>query len=285
MIVGLLFSVNMTRGAFSVTVGDAYDFDVVAANQSVTVGTDSGSGSGYEVGGLQFAEGTSVNANVTAVGSDVDYNLTAGAGTEALTSDGIDLLFSGFLQLLMPIAYIYEFCSTDYFNQTRADVSPGLLMFTPFVESDFNWTVFAEMADDTHAEATTNATQTMLADADYTEDTTSFTFEYYLGGIMDGNFTDASGIYFLDLDLEHHYQFSFLKTGVMQGMRMEFSFTGTSNGTDIDVSLNWQMELAGYNLPGYAIGGGWTWPFPAFGIIAAFTALGTIAVLVIKRRK
>ena len=108
----------------------------------------------------------------------------------------------------------------------------------------------------------------------------------YYGGNMVSNFTAVTGIYFVDVEIEHHYQFAYTKsTGVMLGMRVAFDITGTSNGTSLDINFDSKVEQAGYNLPGFSIGGGWTWPFPAFGIIDAFGALGTLAVLIVRRRK
>ncbi|MHA1503861.1 MAG: choice-of-anchor S family protein [Candidatus Heimdallarchaeota archaeon] len=284
-IVGLFLSVSMTRGAYGVIVGDEFTFDIVSANQVITVGTNSGSGDGYVVDGLSFAEGTSVDTNVTAVGASVDYNLTAGSAVEPMSSSGFGLALLTALHIVFPMLYLEQFAEFDAWNQTAADMEPGIF-FVPFVESDTNWTVYIEMATDIHATATTNATQPVLLDAAYTDETDVFYFEMYFGGNMVSNFTTATGFYELDVEIEHHYQFAYTKsTGVMLGMRVAFDITGTSNSTDVDISFDSKVEIDGYNLPAYSIGGGWTWPFPAFGIIAAFTTLGTIAVLVIKRRK
>jgi hypothetical protein len=285
LIIGLLSSVMMVRGTFNVVVGDEFDYDVVAANQSVTVGTNSGSGSGYIVDGTDFAEGTQITTNVTAVGGVVDYDLIAGTSVESESSSSIDLAFLTIFQILFPLVYLQMFAELDAWNQTAADMKPGF-MIVPFVENDTDWQTYIDLATDTHASATTNATEPILLDAAYQDGLDEFYFEMYMGGTMNSNFTAVTGIYFLDVEIEHHYQFAYQKsTGVLLGMRMAFDITGTSNGTAIDISLDGKVEKVGYNLPGYEIGGGWTWPFPAFGIIAAFTALGTVAVLVVKRRK
>jgi hypothetical protein len=284
-IIGLFLSVTMVKGTFDVEVGDEFDYDVIAANQSVTVGTNSGSGSGYIVDGLQFAEGTTITTNVTNVGGVVDYDLIAGAAVESSSSSNLDLAFLTAFQLLFPLVYMQAFAELDAWNQTAADEVPGFII-VPFIQNDTVWQDYIDLATDTHASATTNATQTMLLDAAYQDATDEFYFEMYFGGTLDSNFTASTGIYFLDVEIEHHYQFAYTKsTGVLLGMRMQFDITGTSNGTDLDISLDGKVEQVGYNLPAYEIGGGWTWPFPAFGIIAAFTAIGTIGVLVIKRRK
>jgi hypothetical protein len=287
-IIGLFLSVSMAKGAFGVTVGDEYTFDIVQANQAITVGANSGSGSGYELDGQTFAEGTSIELNVTAVGADVEYNMTAGTAVEESSSSGMDLAFLTIFQLLFPLLYLEMFAEYDAWNQTAADMAPGA-MFIPFVESDLDWNDYIDLATDAHASATTNETQTAYLDGAYSDSTDTFVFELFFGGFLVGNFTGSNtgNFYEYDVEIQHHYQFAYTKsTGVMLGMRLEFDISGTSNSTAIDISLVSKVEQDGYNLPPYSLGGGgWTWPFPAFGIIAAFAALGTLGVLVIKRRK
>ena len=284
-IIGLLFSVNMAQGTFSVTVGDDYDFDVVAANQTITVGNNTGGTNGYELDGLVFAEGTSVNVNVTAVSTVVSYNITTGAAT---VSEGSNIDFLNLtvqLSLLFPIVYAWAFCEVDNWDQAAADeeFSPAIM---PFVESDFDWQYFIDLAEEIHSSGATNDTDEILQDATYLEDTDDFYYEYYVNGPLDGNITTGTGLYLIDLDMVFHLQFSYEKaTGVNNGFNIAFTLDGDSNGTDVSIEYNNKVERDGFDLPAYQIGGGWTWPFPAFGIIAAFTALGTIAVLVIKRRK
>lgn len=284
LIVGLLVSVQFTQATYGVSIGDEHVFDCVSAELNVTLGANSGGGTGYTVDGQHFAEGTSVTTNVTGFSFGVDYDIIAGGYTESSSSSTLGFVLGAVFMIIYPALIMYAYNSTTSWNQTAVDSDPGLLLI-PFIENDTTvFDDFKDLADDVQS-GTAVSTDTLgevILNATYTDTTTEFYFESYFGGTLDINQTGT----IFTAEIEHHFQFAYEKaSGVMLGIRLAGNFDGTVNGTTLQLDYDQHTEQDGYNLPGYIFGGGWTWPFPAFGIIAAFTAIGSIAVLVIKRRK
>jgi len=284
LIVGLLLSVQFAQATYGVSVGDEFIYDCVSSELNVTLGTNSGGGTGYTVDGQHFAEGTSVTVNVTSISSSVYYDIIAGGYTEADSCSSFGFLLGAIFMIVWPMLIMTSYYDPADWNQTEADEAPGMLL-APFIDNDTSlFDSFKDLADDVQSGSvvSTDTMGDVILNATYTDTATEFYFESYLGGTM--NMNDSGTI--IVGDVEHHFQFAFTKaTGVMLGMRIEGNIDGTSNGTILQMDYDMHTEQDGYNLPGYSFGGGWTWPFPAFGIIATFGALGTIAVLVVRRRK
>ena len=177
-------------------------------------------------------------------------------------------------------------------NSTAAEEDTGMMM-APFVEpTTATWQGFKDLAQTVQTETAlfTDAEYDMTIYADYTESATEFFFESYVNGTYTGNVTEGSSIIFVDYtNVESHFQMSYnILTGVMNGIQVEGSVSGTANSTAISMSYHIQTELDGFNLPAYQWGGaGWTFPFPGFGLYAAIAAIGSLflVAVIIRKRK
>jgi hypothetical protein len=287
-IMGLLISTQFANGTFGVEVGNTFTYDIIKSNISATIGTNSGSAVGYEVDGQVFGEGTQVDVEVTNVGvSSVEYEIQAGSYFITETSSSLDLAFTTLLSILAPLAAIMIVDQT--WNQTEVEEVDEPFII-PFVENETTtWDSYKDLADDlqTSPPVSTDTLGVVGINATYTETVTEFVFELYFFGQLVMNDTLITDYYEVDADLEHHFQFAFTKsTGVLLGMRMQGSVVGISNATDIDFSYYYHVEKVGYNLPNYIYGGGGGFipGFEWFIAIPALAFIGTIAVIV-RRRK
>ena len=61
----LILSIASANAAVIVEVNDAFDYDVIKANRSITIGSLSASAEGFEIDGQHFGQGTTVNLNIT----------------------------------------------------------------------------------------------------------------------------------------------------------------------------------------------------------------------------
>lgn len=288
-IIALMFSAQFSFATYGVNVGDTFTYDVIKSEIDVTVGTDSAHAEGYSIDGHHFAQGTSVNLEVTAVSSSVEYEVSSGSYMEPDDCSTFGFLFGAIFMIVYPMLITVAFADFDNWNQTAAEEDPGILM-SPFVDNDTStWQGFKDLADDvqTGTPLSTEGIGDFYFNATYVDDVNNFLFESYMGGTFDMNNTVVTDTYFINAEIEHHFQFAFQKaTGVMLGMRMEGSVVGTTNGTAIDVQYSQHTEKAGYNLPGYTFGGGFVF-IPGFEWFVGITAIASLCVLpiLIRRKK
>ncbi|MEA2070532.1 MAG: choice-of-anchor S family protein [Asgard group archaeon] len=290
-LIGLLLGSQMGMGTYGVTVGSMYVFDCVESTASITVGENSATAQGYEIDGHHFDPGTSVTVNVTSISSSVYYDKMAGGYTESASSSSFGFVFGSIFLMMYPYLLAVEFGDVGDWNQTEAEEDPGMLL-TPFVENETStWEGFRDLADDVATGSLISETgdDELTINATYTENTQEFIFEFFLAGTLDHITTSGNQTLDLTGEIENHYQFAIEKpTGIMEGIRLEGFLTGTSNGTAIDIQYNFLTELEGYDLPPLEFGdGGFTFPFPGFGIYITLGALGTLTIIavMVRRRK
>lgn len=282
-------------GNFGVDIGDTFTYDCEASSRDITLGSNSASASGYEVDEQHFDEGTSVDVEVlafeTSFGNTTIFEIQAGSYTENSSSSNFGVQLGGLLMIFFPLLFMGAYVNETAWNQTEAEADPGMMM-EPFVEpGTATWDIFKDLAQEAQTATTmfSGAESNLQIHADYTESATEFLFESYLNGTYEGNVTDGSSILFIDYtNVQNHFQMVYnIVTGVMKGMQLEGSLTGTSNGTAIQIDYHFQTELSGYNLPNYQWGDvGW-WPFPGFGFFAAIGAISSLFIIavIIRKRK
>ncbi|NHJ46780.1 MAG: hypothetical protein FK733_03230 [Asgard group archaeon] len=287
-IMGLLISTQFGSATFGVEVGNIFTYDVIKNNFSVTVGANSGTSTGYEVDDQPFAEGTQVDVEVTAVNPlDVEYELQAGSYYETEYSGSIGLGLNVIISLLVPFLAIMAV--DQPWNQTAIE-EKGSPLLIPFVENETTtWQTYIDMATDlqTSPPISTASLGVIGINATYSDTVSTFVFELYMSGSIQINDTLISNYYEVTSTLEHHYQFAYNKAdGVMLGMRMEGSVSGTANGTAVSWEYSQHTEKVGYNLPGYTFGGGGGFipGFEWFIAIPALAFIGIIAVVIRKRK-
>ena len=296
-LIGILISpMIVSAGNFGVNIGDTFTYDCEAADMSISIGSKSATVTGYSVDDQEFAVGTSVTVEVLdfeyAWGNNTIYEVQAGTATENGSSGNFGFLLSSIILIFYPMLFVSGFVNETSFNQTAAEEVPELFMI-PFVEpSQDTWDFFIDFA----SELQTGTSLTLPEDAanltiaaDYSDSVSEFIFESRITGDVEGNVTDGSSILFIDYTIDHHFQLAYQKAnGVMNGIQLEGTLTGTSNSTALNLDYHQKTELSGYNLPNYLLGGGgFTLPFPGFGWIGAVLAVSslfTVAVIIRKRK-
>ncbi|HUU77069.1 MAG TPA: choice-of-anchor S family protein [candidate division Zixibacteria bacterium] len=292
-LIGILISPMIVGANFGVDIGDTFTYDCVTSELSISIGSKSASVTGYAVDGHDFAVGTSVVVEVLEF-DDTFFNTTiyevqAGSYAENGSSSTFGFVLSSIFMMFYPMLFIGGFVNETSFNQTEAEETPMLFML-PFVEVDpATWTGFANIANElqTGTSLIVSQASNMTIAAEYSDSVSEFIFEMRITGNYNGNVTDGSSILFVDYEVDHHFQFSYQKlTGVMNGMQLEGTLTGTSNSTALSLEYHQKTELEGYNLPNYELGGG-TFSFPGFGILGAVLAVGSLfaIAIIIRRRK
>lgn len=291
-LISLFLSTQLVTANFGVDIGDTFTFDCVAAERTMTIGSNTGTGTGYTVDDHAFAAGTSVVVEVLEF-DDSLFNTTifekqAGSYVENGSSSTFGFQLGGLLMTVFPLIFALGFVDENDWNQTEAEEAPGMIL-EPFVEPEAaTWTLFSEFA----AEIQTGTS--LLSDpgmsglsiqAEYTDSVSEFFFESYLTGTFNDSITNGTHTFILNYNVDHNFQFAFNKAnGVMKGMHIEGTLEGTSNSTAVEISYNMHTELAGYNLPNFQFGGGFIPGFEWFLVIPALGLLVAIPVI-IRRRK
>ncbi len=291
-LISLFLSTQLVTANFGVDIGDTFTFDCIAAERTITVGSNTGTGTGYTVDDHAFAAGTSVVVEVLEFDDSflntTIYEIQAGSYVENGSSSTFGFQFGGLLMTVFPLLFSLVYVDPIEWNQTEAEEAPGMLL-EPFVEPEAaTWTLFAEFAAEVQTGSSLISASGMSGlsiQAEYTDSVSEFFFESYLGGTFNDTLTNGTHTYLINYDVDHHFQFAFNKAnGVLKGMHVEGSMEGTSNSTVIEFSYNMHTELAGYNLPNYQFAGGF---IPGFEWFLVIPALGLLVALpiIIRRRK
>ena len=291
-LISLFLSSQLVTANFGVDIGDTFTYDCVAAERTMSIGTHTGTGTGYTVDDHAFAAGTSVVVEVLEF-DDSFFNTTifeiqAGSYVENGSSSTFGFQLGGLLMTVFPLLFASLFVDEVEWNQTEAEEAPGMIL-EPFVEPEAaTWTLFTDFAAEvqTGTSLLSDPSMTGLSiQAEYTDSVSEFFFESYLTGTYNDTLTNGTHTYLINYDVDHHFQFAFNKAnGVMKGMRVEGTVDGTSNSTAIGMSYEMHTELAGYNLPNYQFAGGF---IPGFEWFLVIPALGLLVALpiIIRRRK
>lgn len=291
-LISLFLSTQLVTANFGVDIGDTFTYDCVAAERTMTLGSNTGTGTGYTVDGHAFAAGTSVVVEVLEFDDSffntTIYEIQAGSYVENGSSSTFGFQLGGLLMTVFPMIFAFVFVEESDWNQTEAEEAPGILL-EPFVEPEAaTWTLFSDFAAEvqTGTSLLSDPAMTGLSiQAEYTDSVSEFFFESYLTGTYNDTLDNGTHTYLINYDVDHHFQFAFNKAnGVMKGMHVEGTMEGTSNSTVIEFSYDMHTELAGYNLPNYQFAGGF---IPGFEWFLVIPALGLLVALpiIIRRRK
>ena len=273
LLVVILIAPAMTKGAYNVAVGNTFTFEAVKSNWSLSRGTNSSTGSGFDFEDVKYPEKTKFTVEVTAASaSDVDWNWTVGTETVSGQNDALDLL--GFAIYMF---YPLFLSISGYWNQTEADMGPPILLpvffVDPIVFSDF----FYELSNETFVSSVFSSSEFIMTNVGGTFDNSSdvAVFEWHLDmtiTIATENI-DYSGTYTLI--------FAFDKTtGATKGFYIDLDYSGTIDSISTSHSIEQRVELEGYNLPGVGFIPGFEW----FIALPALAILSSIAVIVRKRK-
>jgi hypothetical protein len=247
------------QGAIEVDVNDAFDFDVIKSNRSISVGTNSASAEGYEIDGHHFNQGTSVNLNVTGILFGlVFYNISSNGYSEIGISSNLIFFLSVLTQIYQPMILIGEYGNASEWNQGVAEEDPGILIY-PFLDNDTStWNTlidFTEEAQNGTLLDDYNGAEELETYGSYTNTTDLLIVEIFYERIYYHNLTDGDRILLAESDVKHNLKMAYNKTnGVMLGIKVKGTLSGASNESTIFMQYEQHTELQGYNLPDFEFG-------------------------------
>ncbi|MHA1220977.1 MAG: choice-of-anchor S family protein [Candidatus Heimdallarchaeota archaeon] len=277
--IAMLFSTTLVHADYAVTVGATFTYDVVESSQTIKSGSDVGGGDGFLFEDHAFAVGQQVVVEVTAeTSTSVDYDATVGSVTDSSSStgfgDALGVAFTLILPLLLPLMFAG-------WNQTAVDSGPGL--FGIF----FMDTAMCEFFEDLTNETALNEDFTDSGELDFKQVAANFdnsTTIAIFDWAFDLQITNASTN--TDFGGTYRWKLAFDKnTGVVKGTKYSVDYTGTVDGTLLNVVMDQTMEQVGYDMGAYFFGAGGFIPgFGWFIVIPALSLVAGIAVIIRKRK-
>jgi hypothetical protein len=281
LIVSFILSPTLTRSDYQVIVGSSYTYNVNNAYIEATKGTNSASGNGYQLDYQPFNEGTSVVVEVTAVNPavSVNWDISTGGETESGSSSIIGDLIGISFFIIYPIIVFDSFGNMPWSTLlSSVEIGTGLIIL-PFWDITA-FTIFENMANETQIASLTTEPdfQDLQFQGNYQEVGGNMILDWYLLGSI-----DVTATYSIVFDVEHQWKIVYdLSTGVLRGMRMTSTATGTHTGVELDIYMDYHIELQGFNLDDYEFGPGT--PVPGFGWVVTGIALGVLAIPIIIRK-
>jgi len=290
LICSLILSPIIVSGNYQVSIGQTYSYDINNAQYDVTKGVYSASGNGYQIDGHQFPNETSIVVEVTSVDppNDVDFEISSGGYVESSSSNLLGDTLGLLIIALFPIL-LYDSLGNMVFNEINSSVSQGTGLLMPVFWDISYFDVFEELASESYiSDMTTDPDfQALNFYAEYEEVGNEMIFDWYLIGSM-----DVTTPYTLNYDTEHQLKMVYdLSIGVLQGIRMISTATGTHSGQNLDYYMDYYAELQGYDLADFLYGP--STPTPpstpptstvGFGWIAIFLAGSILFVPIILRK-
>ncbi len=274
----LFIGMSFVKADFAVTVGTVNTYEVNDSAWDFAIGSHTSTGTGYEFEDQKFAEGTQFTVTVdAATASQIGYTINVGTKSDTGATSGFD-----FLGLIIVMFYPLLLSSglTGTWNQTESDLGPSLMeMF--FIEPTTANEFFYDMANTTFISSVFTDTEWTYSNigGTFENDTDIAVFTWGLNAqyeIVASN-TDFSGTY------EFIYAYD-QTTGEVKGYRLDLDYSGTVEGSLLNLALLQEVEMLGYNLPA---GGLFPSGFIGIELYIAVPALALIGLLgaVIKKRK
>ena len=248
--IGLLIPIkSSTAVTFGVTIGDTFTYECIAASRSIVWGTESSDSEGFELDDHEFAVGTSVDVEVANIISDsVFYTVSKDGYVAYYGSDAVSLLSTIRFNYGIFITMLHSYVISMEWNQTLMDEPPGMPIDLLFIEIDSStWTNLINIVDSMiELFSTFESTSNLVMDASYNDNGSVFSCNFHLSGTLDETYTPTSPYsQWTDYsdDVSHIFRFAYEKnTGVLLGMHLSGSMTGTANGTNYEVSIDSQVE-------------------------------------------
>ena len=280
-IISLFVGMTFAQADYNVTVGTVLTFDVVESNWDISIGPNNAEASGWSFEGESFNTTDQFTVNVTSADAlGVDWNMSAGDKFDLGSNSGWDALGLLFV-LVYPLLFTMGVGTWD---QATMDLGPEvmtLFFLEPYAFSEFFYNISQE---DLINETITDSAWTFdQAAGNFVNSSSVAVFDWVLNGqyVNASTNTDYSGNY--------RYKIAFDKTtGALKGYKMAIDYSGTVQGSIVDIVINQHVEQVGYDLGDFFFtAGGFTFPFPGFGWIGAALAISSLFVLavVIRKRK
>jgi len=269
--IAFLLSTTMVRADYNVTVGNTFDYDVVASNWNISSGSDSSTGTGFSFLEVNRAVGSTFTVEVLTVDTNlgVDWEMTLGAATDTGNNNPFDALGIA-LSLFLPIILSM---GTISWNQTAVDLGPGINELF-FLDTEIG-ELFFQLTNETFVES--------LSDPNYVFNNVFGTFEnstnvavfvWHFDMTMTSGTTNLGGTFVWQIAYDQ-------TTGQLKGYYMDMDYSGSFAGIPITYQFEQKVEEVGYNLPGV---GGFIPGFEWFIAVPALALLGGVAVIIKKRK-
>jgi hypothetical protein len=284
LIVILLIQPISIHGDYQVTVGQTFTYTVNRSYWRVKLGDDSGSASKFVIGLNNEPEGTSFSIEVIDVvpSSHVDFNLTLGSNVYPITADDMDLIF---LQQTFFYINILSILFAGAWNQEYVDMGPSTrLTFVFDTAEDPTYEFFRQYSNSTYLTSFFSNTAFGFSQiaGHFDESSSIAVFDWILEGTIDNLHTAYP--YVVDGYLLFKVAFD-KSTGVEQGYRLEFDYSGTNEGRDFEIYFIQEVTLNGYNLPDFYFDNPGALPgFEWFVPLIALTTLVITSVIIRKKK-
>jgi hypothetical protein len=281
LLTSVIVTPTFAKSDYQVTTGQTFKYDIHNAFIEVTRGTNYASGNGYMIDYQPFAAGTTITVEVTSVDPPNGVNFVIKGGGESET--GVSTVLGDLVGISIFMSYpmwLFDGFGNMAWNLLYSAIIKGTgLIIIPFWDVDYLYG-FENMANPASiSQLTTDPIfQGVTIQSNYEEKDGNMILDWYLIGSI-----TATTPYSLDFEVLHQWKLVYdLTTGVLQGMRITCSAAGTHTGTELELSMDYHIELNGYKLEDYVFGPGT--PVPGFGWAITLIILGVLAVPVIMRK-
>ena len=248
----LLFVKNdYSQGAYHVTAGNIFHYEMVLAEVEISLGADDYIGNGFSIAGNHLSQGTICTLIVDNVYSThVSSTLYGGSYSQSYTSE-----WTGSEEFTFPSLILSFLWKAQPFLTNPTLVSNGLgLVFYPFLEYALSFDFFEEFVDQTNYQLTmqtphkTNPTFKCVSE----EKDGIYFFESYYSGSEE--ISGGSPEY--DLDFVVRLKFAYDRSlGTLQGMHYLAEGKGTFNDQKAKYRCESLTELQYYDLPNFKLSG------------------------------
>jgi len=248
----LILSPVIVSGNYQVSIGETYTYDVNNAEYEVSKGAYTAYGNGFQINDHQFPNNTTVEAKVVNVdpATEVAFQISSGGQGEVWFSNALDALGVALL-VFLPILE-YDVIGTMVFNDINSTVSKGTGILMPVFWDTASFDFFDDLTSESYISDITTEPEFQDLDiyAEYEEVGSEMIFDWYLIGSM-----DVTATYTQDYEVEHQVKMVYdLATGVLQGIRVISTATGTHSGQSLDYYMDYFAELQGYDLADFLYG-------------------------------
>ncbi len=239
-------------------VGDVLHYQVVQANISATVGENSVSTSGFRLNSENYPRMTKVNVDINYLGGGMNgqYSINNNTRNFGYTVD----FYKNRIQLFTYLATHFTTSMIDLWE--RENFENGFYFFLyPYIDPIVDSWDYLEMLG--NASLNEIAEYTSLGhdfegDFIFTDKSDIIYFETWNTGKLTGQFDELLGYPYNGLPANssflNRFQITFEKsTGTLLGMHMKGRTKGEIPSGNVDLSMEYQIELVGYNLPWFKI--------------------------------
>ncbi|MBN1330398.1 MAG: hypothetical protein JXA54_13070 [Candidatus Heimdallarchaeota archaeon] len=269
--IAVFLSTTMVRAEYNVTVGNTFDYGVVASNWNISYGTQTSTGTGFQFLEANHVVGSNFEIEVLTVDTNlgVDWQMTLGTDVDTGSNspfDAIGLVFILFLPLLLTMG-------TISWNQTALDLGPEIMSFF-FLDTGFS-EVFYQLTNQTFVSSLSESGYDFTnVYGTFQNSTNIAVFVWHLDMTISTSADTLSGTYVWQIAYDQ-------TTGQLKGYYIDLDYSGTLASQSITYKLEQKVEEVGYNLPGV---GGFIPGFEWFIAVPALALLGGVAVIIKKRK-